>query len=92
MILNKEKIHQLCEIAQQNGVRELVLFGSALSDPENAKDVDLAVEGAPQERYFEFWAKLSDTLKTEVDLIDLSRKTKFTDLVRKYGKRIYSAT
>jgi predicted nucleotidyltransferase len=42
MIIELEKIKVL---AQNYGVTSLILFGSALDDPESARDIDRACDG-----------------------------------------------
>lgn len=51
--------------------------------------MDLAVKGIEPARFFRFYADLVKHLSQPVDLIDLSRKSLFNDLVEESGLRIY---
>jgi predicted nucleotidyltransferase len=67
----------------------LILFGSALEDPENANDLDLACDGVEGWKIFELGARLEELIAAPVDLIPLSLSTRFTKYVEKQGKVIY---
>ena len=75
--------------AQEYGVKEIILFGSSLRDPENAHDLDLGVLGIAPEKFFAFYGDLLMRLRKPVDLVDLSENTKFTTLILRRGKKIY---
>jgi len=75
--------------AREYQVGEVVLFGSSLDPAETPHDVDLAVKGIDPARFFRFYADLVKHLSQPVDLVDLSRKSLFNDLVEESGLRIY---
>lgn len=77
------------ECAKAYEVGELFLFGSSISNPETANDIDLGVLGLEPSRFFSFYGDLFMKLDKPVDLVDLSETSKFTALVFKYGKKIY---
>ena len=58
-------------------VRSLFLFGSAVSDPDSARDVDFAVEFGPAspaehvERYFGLMEGIQSLLGKPVDLVEM---------------------
>ena len=54
-----------------------------------AIDIDLGVKGIEQRLFFKFYAELIKNLSKSVDLIDLSLKSKFSDIVEETGVRIY---
>jgi len=62
----------ILRIARKYGATKVLLFGSALSDTGEARDIDLAVEGVADEKYFEFYGELIFALSKPVDVIDLS--------------------
>ena len=87
MISLKEK-SIIKRLANRYGVKRVFLFGSSLSK-KTARDIDLAVEGLPAKYFFEFYGDLLFSLPKPVDLIDLSKDSKFTRLVRQDGFAIY---
>lgn len=77
------------ELARRYDVGRVLLFGSSATDPSEANDIDLAVEGLASSRFFSFYADLLFGLSKPVDLVDLSRKSKFTDIIRREGVPVY---
>ena len=75
--------------ARDFDVTAVWLFGSALQDEAMARDIDLAVEGLPQERFFDFYGRLYFNLPKPVDLVDLSQNPPIAPIVRAKGMRIY---
>ena len=65
------------------------LFGSAGEDEAAARDIDLAVEGLPAERFFDFYDRLYFELPKPVDLVDLSANPPIAAIIRAKGVRIY---
>jgi len=74
--------------ARKYDVTALYLFGSAL-ESDQAQDIDLGVKGIAPELFFKFYGELLRKLPRPVDLVDLSRKSLFNDLVEQKGIRIY---
>jgi predicted nucleotidyltransferase len=70
-------------------VRTIWLFGSAVQDYAQARDIDLAVEGLPAEKFFDFYTKLFFELPKPVDLVDLSQEPPIASIIREKGIRIY---
>ena len=87
MITRKEK-SIITRVAGRYGVRRILLFGSSLTK-EQARDIDLAVEGLRPKDFFKFYGDLLFSLAKPVDLIDLSKDSKFTSLIRQEGLSIY---
>jgi predicted nucleotidyltransferase len=75
--------------AQDFDVDAVWLFGSAMEDEASARDVDLAVEGLPQDRFFDFYGRLYFELPKPVDLVDLSQNPPIAPIIRAKGVRIY---
>jgi len=78
----------ITDIARRYRVKRIFLFGSSLGK-KAGRDIDLAVEGLPARDFFRFYGALLFRLPKPVDLIDLSRDSKFTRLIRREGKLIY---
>ncbi len=75
--------------AKKYNVSSILLFGSSLEDEENANDIDLAVKGIDKKLFFKFYAELVKCLSKPVDLVDLSRKSLFNDIVEETGVKLY---
>ena len=86
MAVRQEQIEKAIALARAFGATRLILFGSALSRPQEGRDLDLACDGIPGWRLFEFGAKLEEELNLPLDLVPLSPKTPFTSLIELRGK------
>ena len=75
-------------IARKYHVSKVFLFGSSLVKDAEARDIDLAIEGVADANYFAFYGDLMCALSKPVDVIDLSKKSKFTEMVRREGIRL----
>jgi len=74
--------------AEKYGVESLYLFGSAL-ESDTPRDIDLALKGIKPELFFKFYGELLRKLSKSVDLVDLSRKSLFADLIETHGVKLY---
>jgi len=63
----------------------LILFGSAATNPEQAKDIDLACDGVAGWKLFKLGARLEEELKMPLDLIPLSPPNRFTRIIERRG-------
>ena len=75
--------------AQKYNVGAIYLFGSSLDPTAPARDIDLGVKGIKPALFFKFYGELLRHLSKPVDLVDLSHKTLFNELVEKRGAKIY---
>jgi predicted nucleotidyltransferase len=80
----------ILRIARKYGATKVLLFGSALSGTGEGRDIDLAVEGVADEDFFTFYGELICALSKPVDVVDLSRKTKFSELVQQEGLPLHA--
>ncbi len=88
MITEKDK-EVILKYAKKYNVSAVILFGSMLREGEKANDFDLGVKGIRPELFFKFYAELFKHLSRPVDLVDLSRKSLFNDLIEDTGVIIY---
>jgi len=88
MITKTEK-DIIVQCAAKYEVSSVILFGSSLDDGVEANDIDLGVEGLDPKRFFKFYAELFKKLPKPVDIVDLSRKSRFTELIMDTGIRIH---
>ena len=88
MILDEDKA-KIADISSRYGITEVLLFGSSADSELQANDIDLAVNGIKPEQFFSFYGDLIFALSKPVDLIDLSKNTKFNQIVQREGIRLY---
>jgi len=88
MISESEK-DIILQCAKKFEASTVILFGSSLGDEQNANDIDLGVKGIDPRQFFKFYAELFKKLSKPVDLVDLTKKSLFNDLIEETGMRIY---
>ena len=66
-----------------------MVFGSSLNHNVEAHDIDLGVKGLDPRQFFKFYAELFKQLSKPVDLVDITSKSLFNDLVEESGVQIY---
>ena len=89
MITEKDK-KTIQDIARKYHASRVLLFDSALSDTAESRDIDLAIEGVADKDYYAFYGELLYALSKPVDIVDLSRTTKFIELILKEGVPLYA--
>jgi len=88
MIGQKDK-EIIISYAKKFNVKEIYLFGSSLDNKEEANDIDLAVRGVSPTLFFDFYGKLLRYLSKPVDIVDLSKESRFTKSIEKEATKIY---
>ena len=85
----KRDIDRAIEILKNGGCSDIFLFGS-LSTGEQRKmsDIDLAVRGCPNGKFFHLLGKLLFELKYSVDLVNLDNQDAFSSYLQKEGELI----
>lgn len=73
------------EIAAKYHAKHVVLFGSSLSTDKESRDIDIGVEGIEQKDFFTFYGELLCALSKPIDVVDLSTKSRFVELIRLEG-------
>lgn len=87
-MINKREKEIIIQFAKKYHVSSIYLFGSSLNENEY-KDIDLAVKGIKPELFFKFYGELLRNLKKPVDLIDLSKKSLFNQIIEETAMIIY---
>ncbi len=82
------QIERAAALARQFGATRLVLFGSALENPAQARDLDLACDGVPGWKLFELAARIEDEVRIPLDLVPLQPVTRFTRHILAHGKAL----
>jgi predicted nucleotidyltransferase len=75
--------------AKQYNVSCIILFGSSTREDADFNDIDIAVKGIEPRLFFKFYAELFKHLSKPVDLLDLSYKSMFNQLIEEEGVKIY---
>jgi predicted nucleotidyltransferase len=88
-MISSDLQHVIRSAAEEFGAETVWLFGSAAEDEAAAADIDLAVEGLPGERFFDFYDRVYFALSKPVDLVDLSGNPPIAAIVRARGVRVY---
>ena len=86
MGITDEQIARAVDLSRTYGATRLILFGSTLEDPEQARDLDLASEGVTGWKLYELGARLEEELGVSLDIVPLSPPTRFTRLIESRGK------
>jgi len=79
---NEKKIILNC--AKKYNASSVFLFGSSVENKEY-EDIDIGVKGIEPKLFFKFYGELIKYLPKNVDLVDLSKKSIFNELVEIYG-------
>ena len=86
MAIRQEQIEKIISLARAYGITRLILFGSAIESPAEARDIDIACDGLAGWKLFELSARLEEELETPLDIIPLSPQNKFTQYIEKKGR------
>jgi len=86
MPIHQAQIDKAVALAHVYGATRLILFGSALESPAQARDLDLACDGVAGWKLYELGARLEEELRMPLDLIPLSPPSQFTRLIEARGK------
>lgn len=88
MIINQPQIDWIIALAKEYGATQLYLFGSTVTHPETARDLDLAYDGIEFWEALGFAGKIERELKTTVDIVELSPPSYFTETIKRRGKKL----
>ncbi len=89
MITDKDR-EIIEKTAAKYGAKHVILFGSSLSPDRESRDIDIGVEGIDNKDFFAFYGELLCALSKPVDVVDLSTKSSFTELIRREGVPLYA--
>jgi predicted nucleotidyltransferase len=79
----------ITQCARKYKVSSIYLFGSSLDSDSEPNDIDLAVKGIRPKVFFKFYGELLRNLSKPVDLVDLSRRSLFNQIIEEKGVKIY---
>ncbi len=73
-------------MAKEYGATRLILFGSAIEDPTNARDLDIACDGIQGWKLYEFASKFENDTGILLDIVPLPPPSSLTRYIEKKGK------
>ena len=88
MITEAEK-KTIRNIAEKYHIKRVLLFGSSVCPARESNDIDIAIEGISPEIFFKFYGDLLFALPKPVDIIDLSKDSKFVQIILQEGVVLY---
>jgi predicted nucleotidyltransferase len=86
MAVKQAHLDRAITLAKAYGATRLILFGSALARPQEARDLDLACDGVVGWKLYELGARLEEELRIPLDLVPLTPSTPFTRLIERKGR------
>jgi len=86
MKINQNQMDLIIKLAKDYGAERLILFGSYLTNPNDAQDLDLACDGIKGWKIYEFGGRLENELRISIDVVPLTPSSRFTRLIEKRGK------
>jgi predicted nucleotidyltransferase len=84
MITDKDK-KTIIQMAIKYHAKRVFLFGSSIFSDIESRDIDIGVEGIEDKDFFNFYGELLCALSKPVDVIDLSERSRFVELIKKEG-------
>lgn len=81
-----EIVKKIVELGTIFGAKRIILFGSALQDIGNARDIDIACDGIEGWHLYEFGAKLENEFCLPFDIVSLTPATPFTQHIETNGR------
>jgi predicted nucleotidyltransferase len=81
--------HEIAIILKIYSVSEAYLFGSYLQNPQDARDIDIAVSLSDMSKLFPLAAKLESCMPKTVDIFPLEVEDRFSQHIRTRGLKIY---
>ena len=86
MAILEEHFNRAAAVAKSFGATRLIVFGSAIDQPNEATDLDLACDGVSGWKLYELGARLEEELQIPLDLVPLSPPNRFTRMIERRGK------
>lgn len=88
MPITQAQIEKIISLARSYGATRLILFGSIIEKPTEARDIDIACDGVAGWKLYELAARLEEELHAPLDLVPLSPPSRFTRYIASKGKII----
>jgi len=83
----KESLDQAVRTLKKEGCTAVYVFGSAATGKmRDTSDIDLAVRGCPEGKFFRVLGRLLMELRWSVDLVDLDNPDPFAEHLQREGR------
>lgn len=86
MPVTHAQIEKIIKLATMYGAKRLILFGSAVTAPTTARDIDLACDGIDGWKLYELASRLENELNISLDITPLKPTNRFTEYIESKGK------
>ena len=90
-MVTTQQIDTCIAVAKRYGATKLVLFGSAVHDAANARDIDLLCMGVAGGRFLSMGAERENETGVVVDTIQADEPTPFVEYNMPKGRVLYAA-
>ena len=91
MAVTQAQIDEAVSLAKEYGATRVVLFGSAVDHPEEARDLDIAVDGIEGWGIYGYGDKLERRIRIPVDVVPLTPVTKLVRRILARGMILHQA-
>jgi len=91
MPVSSLEIRKCMEILIRFGATKIILFGSALEAPDEARDLDLGIDGIEGWDIFRAGAEAEKEIGIPLDLIPLTPPTRFTVHIEHKGRVLHDS-
>ena len=91
MIVTQDILDRIVERAKEFHATKIILFGSALHAPLNARDIDLACDISGLD-IFLFAGLAEEEFRVPIDVIPLTPASPFTEYISAHGRVLYDAS
>ncbi|MBI4698838.1 MAG: nucleotidyltransferase domain-containing protein [Nitrospirae bacterium] len=88
MAVSNAQIERIIALAKSYGATRLILFGSAVETPLEARDIDIACDGIPGWKLYELASRLENELGASLDIVSLTPPSRFTEYIVTKGKAL----
>ncbi len=89
MKISQKKLETVVEILKSFGADRVIVFGSYVSSPDTARDIDLGVEGIPLSRLGAAEMAIYQVLRRPFDLVSREETPEFFALIAKNSGTLY---
>ena len=91
MAVTQAQIDEAVRLAKEYGATRVVLFCSAVDRPEQARDLDIAVDGMGGWEFFGYAADMEEALRIPVDVVPLTPESDFIRYIIRKGRLLHVA-
>ncbi len=94
MSITPEHIQQAVDVARSYGATRVILFGSAVTSPETARDLDVAVEGVNGWSFYGLVGEMMMQMPIPVDVVALedAAGSVLEGEIRRFGRVLLDLT